>query len=400
MVMRNARRVPNIAMLSSCTHILVEIFLMGPPRQIQDEPGSLEDSQHAAGEESVRSRCLADETDVQRRVAFSAGDRSVLVLSYANEHGRDVCIGDTQDPGFGARVASVAIDVVVVTVHGLAGRRGAGGEDQRNADNADHDSSLPLSENASLFLFSGEWPIPQSLQRGTPHHSARRSWMVIAVSHFNGMLLTMDGPTNKVLFRSASFLLVTSAALYGLTDYLFSGIEWAPLQLPVELVEDREHTGNFVAVWSVVYEIRLDTDRNLDLQEQNCLLGIETVVLERCADWLLGPEHGENPRCLSSSGRAKLSSYGYGGAFLSTVTAVQSALAGGGNAEGAQMDLRMDRSSHRDRHRPAVAGNRVVDTPGRARTGEDAPHSPTSSQFLFSIVCSVAHPAWMGPRTT
>jgi hypothetical protein len=93
----------------------------------------------------------------------------------------------------------------------------------------------------------------------------------------------MEGQTNKILIRSVAFLLVASAALYGLNDYLFSGIEWTPLRIPVELVEGREHTGDFVAVWGIVYEIRLDTDRNLNLQTQNCLLGMETVAPERCA---------------------------------------------------------------------------------------------------------------------
>ncbi len=97
------------------------------------------------------------------------------------------------------------------------------------------------------------------------------------------MLVTMDGRTNKILFRSAAVLLVAAAALYGVNDYLFSAIEWTPLRIPMELVEGRQHGGDFTARWGVVYEIRLDTDRNLDLQEQNCLLGIETVVPERCA---------------------------------------------------------------------------------------------------------------------
>jgi hypothetical protein len=92
----------------------------------------------------------------------------------------------------------------------------------------------------------------------------------------------MEGGTDKILSRSAAVFLVSAAALYGLNDYLFSAIEWAPLRIPVELVDGREHAGNFTARWSVVYEIRLDTDRNLGLQEQNCLLGIETVVPERC----------------------------------------------------------------------------------------------------------------------
>jgi hypothetical protein len=97
------------------------------------------------------------------------------------------------------------------------------------------------------------------------------------------MLITMEGRTDRTLFRNAAVFLVAAVALYGLNDYLFSAIEWAPLQIPVELVDGREHAGEFTARWGVVYEIRLDTDRNLDLQEQNCLLGIETVVPERCA---------------------------------------------------------------------------------------------------------------------
>jgi len=93
----------------------------------------------------------------------------------------------------------------------------------------------------------------------------------------------MQGRTNKILFRSTAFLVLAAAALYGLNDYLFSGIEWTPLRIPLQLVEGREHAGEFIAAWGVVYEIHLDSDRNLDLQRQNCLLGIETVVPERCA---------------------------------------------------------------------------------------------------------------------
>lgn len=98
----------------------------------------------------------------------------------------------------------------------------------------------------------------------------------------------MDGRTSRTLFRSATLLVVASVALYALNDYLFSGIEWTPLRIPIELVEGREHAGDFIAVWGVVYEIHVDTDRRLDLQEQNCLLGIETVAPERCKD--LPPE--------------------------------------------------------------------------------------------------------------
>ncbi len=141
----------------------------------------------------------------------------------------------------------------------------------------------------------------------------------------------MDGPTDKTLFRSAAFLLVASAALYALTDYLFSGIEWTPLQLPVELVENREHVGDFFAVWGVVYEIRLDTDRNLDLQEQNCLLGIETVVPERCAG--ISPElilswQVKADEKLVAEGQSKDSQTGYWGPSMGKILGAFQALEG------------------------------------------------------------------------
>jgi hypothetical protein len=93
----------------------------------------------------------------------------------------------------------------------------------------------------------------------------------------------MEVRSDKIPFRTAAFLVVASAALYGLYDYLFSGIEWTPLRIPMELVEGREHAGDFIALWDVVYEVHLDTERSLDRQQQNCLLGIETVAPERCA---------------------------------------------------------------------------------------------------------------------
>lgn len=100
---------------------------------------------------------------------------------------------------------------------------------------------------------------------------------------YRGHQDTMKGRTDKTLFRSAALLVVAAAVLYGLYGYFFAGIEWTPLRVPVELAAGRDHGGEFITRWSVVYEIRLDTDRNLGLQEQNCLLGIESVVPERCA---------------------------------------------------------------------------------------------------------------------
>lgn len=97
------------------------------------------------------------------------------------------------------------------------------------------------------------------------------------------MLPPVEGRTESTLFRSAALFAVVAAVLYGLYDHYFAGIVWTPLRIPVELAEGRHQDGEFVAQWGVVFEIRLDTDRSLDLQDQNCLLGIETVVPERCA---------------------------------------------------------------------------------------------------------------------
>ena len=94
----------------------------------------------------------------------------------------------------------------------------------------------------------------------------------------------MEERTSRTLFRSATLLLLASAALYAVNNYLFAGIEWTPLSIPVDLAEGREHAGAFTASWGVIYEIRIDTDRELELQEQNCLLDIEAVAPGRCRD--------------------------------------------------------------------------------------------------------------------
>ena len=83
--------------------------------------------------------------------------------------------------------------------------------------------------------------------------------------------------------RSIVVLLIVAAALYGISQYLLGGLETEPAEFPVTLLEGHERSGDFEAKWDVYYEIRLHSERNLDLQEQNCLLGIEAVVPERCA---------------------------------------------------------------------------------------------------------------------
>ena len=68
-----------------------------------------------------------------------------------------------------------------------------------------------------------------------------------------------------------------------MAQYLLSGLKLNSADFPVHLQQGREYSADFQANWNVYYDIRLDSARNLDLQKQNCLLGIETVVPERCA---------------------------------------------------------------------------------------------------------------------
>ncbi len=89
--------------------------------------------------------------------------------------------------------------------------------------------------------------------------------------------------TIRYFVKSALVLLAVAAAFYGIAQYLLSGLEVDAAEFPVHLHAGREFSGDFQAKWNVDYEIRLDSERNLDLQQQNCLLGIETIVPERCA---------------------------------------------------------------------------------------------------------------------
>ena len=78
-------------------------------------------------------------------------------------------------------------------------------------------------------------------------------------------------------------LFLVAAIFFAMGQYLLSGLKLDSTDFPVHLQQGREYSADFQANWNVYYEIRLDSARNLDLQKQNCLLGIETVVPERCA---------------------------------------------------------------------------------------------------------------------
>ena len=90
-------------------------------------------------------------------------------------------------------------------------------------------------------------------------------------------------PTLNRLVKNATVLFLVAAIFFAIAQYLLSGLKLNSADFPVQLQQGREYSADFQANWNVYYEIRLDSARNLDLQKQNCLLGIETVVPERCA---------------------------------------------------------------------------------------------------------------------
>ena len=94
--------------------------------------------------------------------------------------------------------------------------------------------------------------------------------------------MSHSAPTNLSFAKSAVVLLIVAAAFYGIAQYLLWGLGGDSTEFPIYLREGHEYSEDFQAKWNVYYEIRLDSERNLDLQEQNCLLGIETIVPERC----------------------------------------------------------------------------------------------------------------------
>jgi len=108
---------------------------------------------------------------------------------------------------------------------------------------------------------------------------------------------------------------MAAAVFYGIAQYLLWGLGASSVDgFPVQLRAGRAYSGAFQAKWDVYYEIRLDSERNLDLQQQNCLLGIETVVPERCADMppeLLLSWQVETNKTIIASGESDEFSQGY-----------------------------------------------------------------------------------------
>jgi len=114
--------------------------------------------------------------------------------------------------------------------------------------------------------------------------------------------------------KSAVVLIAVAAVFYGTAQYLLWGLEADSTEFPVHLSEGREYTRDLQAKWNVYYQIRLDSERNLDLQRQNCLLGIENVVPEQCADIpseLLLSWRVENNNTVVASGNSDDTNEGY-----------------------------------------------------------------------------------------
>ncbi len=122
--------------------------------------------------------------------------------------------------------------------------------------------------------------------------------------------------------RSIVVLLIAAVVLHGIARYLLAGLETVAAEYPVDLLESREYSRDFDARWDVNYEIRLEGDRNLDLQRHNCLLGIETVAPDRCAGTaaqLLLSWHVETSGTVLASGSSNDADRGYWGLNIGKV---------------------------------------------------------------------------------
>jgi len=106
---------------------------------------------------------------------------------------------------------------------------------------------------------------------------------MVLVHECQDSLLGSSRPMGKSFVKSAIVLLLVAATFYAMAQYLLSGLKPDIAEFPVHLDQGRQYSADFQANWNVYYDIRLESERNLDLQQQNCLLGIETVVPERCA---------------------------------------------------------------------------------------------------------------------
>ncbi len=105
---------------------------------------------------------------------------------------------------------------------------------------------------------------------------------MVLVHQRRGSRLGSSQPMVKSFVKSSIVLLLVAAIFYAMAQYLLWGLKSDIAEFPIHLNQGRQYSADFQANWNVYYDIRLDSERNLDLQEQNCLLGIETVVPERC----------------------------------------------------------------------------------------------------------------------
>jgi len=129
-----------------------------------------------------------------------------------------------------------------------------------------------------------------------------------------------------------------------MAQYLRWGLGANSIEFPINLREGREYSGDFQAKWNVYYQIRLDSERNLDLQEQNCLLGIETIVPERCAgipSELLLTWRVETNNSIVASGESDATNEGYWGLKMGKVLGSFPAKKGGIY----RVQVRIERSS-------------------------------------------------------
>ncbi|MDH3973329.1 MAG: hypothetical protein OEV42_03525 [Deltaproteobacteria bacterium] len=84
------------------------------------------------------------------------------------------------------------------------------------------------------------------------------------------------------MLRNAVTLLVGAVVLFSIAAFLFFSLKAEPLEFLVKVEKGETLEREYMARYNAIYEIRLETERKLDIQEQICLLGIETVAPQRC----------------------------------------------------------------------------------------------------------------------
>jgi hypothetical protein len=91
-----------------------------------------------------------------------------------------------------------------------------------------------------------------------------------------------DGAVRR-LVGAAGILCILAASIYCIGMYPIWAVDWTPLERPINLTKGHRVSASFVAARDVRYVLQVDTQRSIPFERQNCLLGIESFIPERCS---------------------------------------------------------------------------------------------------------------------